>query len=105
MYSGPEREKVAGNLRKSRMEEFLDLESAQNFIRVNRSRTLRWTECVPLKRGGGNARVPLVVRREGNNPLERSGHRSESKIKLDLKQELKILERIDMALEKKIMHN
>ena len=82
---GPQRDEVTGEWRKLHNEEFRDLYSLPNIVRVVKSRRMRWMGHVAgMGKGRGVHRV-LVGKPEGNRPLGRPRHRWEDNIKMDLR--------------------
>jgi hypothetical protein len=82
---GPKMEED-GALRKFHNDDLHNLYSSPNFVRVIKSRRLRWAGHVPhMGEGTGVYRV-LVGRPEGKRPLGRPRRGWEDNIKLDLKE-------------------
>jgi hypothetical protein len=82
---GPKREED-GSWRKLHNDELHNLYSSPNFVKVIKSRTVRWAGHVArMGEGRGVYRV-LVGRPEGKRPLGRPGRRWEDNIKLDLRE-------------------
>jgi hypothetical protein len=82
---GPKREED-GSWRKLHNDELHSLYSSPNFIRVFKSRRMRWAGHVArMGEGRGVYRV-LVGRTEGRRPLGRPRRRWEDNIKLDLRE-------------------
>jgi hypothetical protein len=68
---GPRSDEVTREWRKLRLEEFNDLYSSPNIIRVNKSRKMRWVRLVAhMGESSGIYRV-LVGKREGKRTLGR----------------------------------
>ena len=79
----PKKDEVTGEWRKLQNEEFNDLCSSTNIVRVIRSRRMRWAGHV---RGMGEKRgvyIVLVGKPEGKRPLRRLRRRWEDKIEMD----------------------
>jgi hypothetical protein len=75
-----------GSWRKLHNDEFHNLYSSPNIVRVIKSRRLRWAAHVArMEEGRGVYRV-LVGRLEGKRPLGRPGRRWEDNIKMDLRE-------------------
>jgi hypothetical protein len=71
----PKRDEVTGEWRKLHNEEFHDLYSSPNIVRVIQSRRMRWTGHVAqMEEGRGVYRV-LVGKPEGKRPLRRPRRR------------------------------
>jgi len=66
---GPKRDEVTGDWRKLHNEEFIDLYSSPNIIRVIKSRRMRWTENLELTGEWKDAYMVLVGKRKGKRPL------------------------------------
>ena len=79
---GPKRVEVTGEWRKLHNEEFSDLYSLPNIVRVLIWRRMRWEGHVGRM---GEGRV-LVGKPEGKRPLGRSRRRWEDNIKMDLQE-------------------
>jgi hypothetical protein len=81
---GPKREED-GSWRKLHNDELHSLYSSPNFVRVIKSRRMRWAGHVArMGKGRGVYRV-LVGRPEGKRPLEKPRRRWEDNIKMDLR--------------------
>jgi len=81
---GPRRNEVTGEWRKLRLEEFNDLYSSPNIIRVIKSRRMRWGGLVArMGQRRGVYRI-LVGKREGKRPLGKPWCMWEENIKMDL---------------------
>jgi hypothetical protein len=78
---GPKRDETTGEWRRLRNEEFNDLYSSPNIIRVIRSRRMRWAGHVARVGGKRGAYRILVGRPEGRRPLGRPRLRWEDNIK------------------------
>jgi hypothetical protein len=83
---GPKRDEVTGELRRLHNEELNDLYSSANYMRVIKSRRMRWAGHVARIGEGRGAYRILVGRPEGRRPLGRSRHRWEDTIKMDLQE-------------------
>jgi hypothetical protein len=81
---GPKRDEVTGEWRRLHNEEFNDLYSSPNIIRVIKSRRMRWVGHVACMGAGRGAYRILVGRPEGRRPLGRPRHRWEDDTKMDL---------------------
>jgi hypothetical protein len=80
----PEREQVAGELRRLHDEEHNDLYSPTNVIRVIKSIKMRWTGHVARTGKRRGAYGILVEIPEGRRPLRRARCRQEDNVKMDL---------------------
>jgi len=83
---GPRRDEVRGKWRKLHDEELSDLYSSPSFVRVIKSRRMKWAGHVArmgLRRGVCKV---LVRRREGKRPLGRPRRRWEDNIKMYLQE-------------------
>jgi hypothetical protein len=83
--SGPKREED-GLWRKLHNDELHSLYSSPNIVRVIKSRRMRWAGHVARMGEGRCVYRVLVVRPEGERPLERPRRRWEDNIKLDLRE-------------------
>jgi hypothetical protein len=81
---GPKREEESW--RKLHNDEFDNLYSSPNIVRVIKSRRVRWVRHVARVGEGRSVYGILVGRFEGKRPLGRSRHGWEDNIKLDLKE-------------------
>ena len=81
---GPKRDEVTGEWRKLHNEEFKDLYSLPNIVRVVKSRRMRWAGHVVGMWEGRCVHRVLVGKPEGKRPLGRPRRRWESNIKMDL---------------------
>jgi len=83
---GSKRDEVTGEWRKLRNEEFRDLYSLPNIVRVVKSRRMRWAgHVVRMGEGRGVYRV-VVGKPEGKRSLGRPRRRWEDNIKMDLRE-------------------
>jgi hypothetical protein len=83
---GPKRDEVTREWKKAHNEEFNDLYSSPNIVRVIKSRRMRWTGNVArMGKRRGVCRV-LVGTPEGNRPLGRPRCRWEDIIKVDIQE-------------------
>ena len=83
---GPKRDKVTGEWTKLHNEEFSDLYSLTNIVRVVKSRRMRWAGHVArMGQGRGVYRI-LMGKPEGKRPLGRPRRRWEDNIKMDLQE-------------------
>jgi hypothetical protein len=82
---GPKRDHVTGDWRKLHNEEFHNLYSSPNIIRMIKSRRMRWEEYVPRMGETRNAYRILVGKLEGKQPLGRPRRRWVDNIKMDLR--------------------
>jgi len=83
---GPKRDEETGEWRKLNKEEFNDLYSSPNIVRVIKSRKMRWAghvACMGERRGVYRI---LVGKPEGQRPLGRPRLRWEDNIKKDLQE-------------------
>src|SRR5215469_13114309 len=83
---GPKRGEVTGEWRKLHNEEFGDLFSLPNIVRVVKSRRMRWAGHVARMGEGRGVHRVLVGKPEGKGPLGRPRRRWEDNIKKDLKE-------------------
>ena len=82
----PKRDEVTGEWSKVHNEELSDLYPLPNFVRVVKSRRMRWEGHVAhMGQRRGVHRV-LVGKPEGKRPLERPRYRWEDNIKIDLQE-------------------
>ena len=81
---GPKRFEVTGEWRKQRNEEFNDLYSASNIIRVIKSPRMRWARHVARANERRVAYNVLVGKSEGRKPLGRPRRSWEDNIEMDL---------------------
>jgi hypothetical protein len=83
---GPKRDEVTGEWRKRYSEEFHDLYSSPNIVRVIKSRRMRWVGHVArMEYERGEYRV-LVGKPEGKRPLWRPRSRCEDNMRMDLQE-------------------
>jgi len=83
---GPRRDEVTGEWRRLHNEELNDLYSSPNFVRVIKSRRMRWAGHVAhMGEGRGVYRV-LVGKPEGRRPLGRPRRRWADNIRMDLQE-------------------
>jgi hypothetical protein len=83
---GRKAELVTGEWRKLHNEEFNDLYSSPNIVRVIKWRRMRWVGHVArMGEGRGVYRV-LVGKPEGRRPLERPGRKWKDNIRIDLRE-------------------
>jgi hypothetical protein len=80
---GPKRDEVTGDWRKLHNEEFIDLYSSPNIIRVIKSRRMRWAENLGLMGELKDAYMVLVGKCKGRRPPGKPGRRWEQSIKMD----------------------
>jgi hypothetical protein len=83
---GPKRDEVTGEWRKLHNEEFNDLYSSPNIIRVIKSRRTRWVGQVSRIGERICAHRVLVRKPEGKRPLGRRRSIWEDNIKMDLQE-------------------
>jgi hypothetical protein len=83
---GPKRDEATGEWRRLHNEEFNDLYSSSNNIRVIKSIRMRCAGHVARMGEKRGAYRILVGRTEGRRPLERPRRRVEDNIKIDLQQ-------------------
>jgi hypothetical protein len=81
---GPKRDEVTGEWRKLRNEELSDLYSLPNFVRVAKSRRMRWAGHVACMGEGRGVYRVLVGKPVGKIPLGRPRRRWEDNIKMNL---------------------
>jgi hypothetical protein len=86
-FARPKRNEIRGEWRKLiRNEELNDMYSSPNFVRVIKSRRMRWAGHVTrMGERRGLFRVS-VGKPEGKRPLGRPRHRREDNIKIDLQE-------------------
>jgi len=82
---GPKRKEVAGEWRKLHNEELNDLYSSPSFVRVIKSRRMRWAVHVGRMGDSRGACRVLMEKHEGKRPLGRTRRRWEDNSKMDLK--------------------
>jgi hypothetical protein len=82
---GPKRNEVMGDCRKLHNEEFHDLYSSPDVIRMIKSRRRRWAGYVARLGEKRNSHRILVGKPEGKRPLGRARRRWVDSIKIDLK--------------------
>ena len=83
---GPKRDGVTGEWRKPHYEKLNDLYCSLNYVRVIKSRIMRWAghvACMGERRGAYRV---LVGKPEGNRPLGRPRGRWEYNIKMNLQE-------------------
>jgi hypothetical protein len=80
------REEVAGGWRRLHNEEFYNLYTSPNIIRVNESRRLKWTGHVARMGQTRNAYDTLVGKAEETKSLRRPRTRREDNIRMDLRE-------------------
>jgi hypothetical protein len=83
---GPKRDGVTEEWRRLHNEELNDLYSSPNFIRVIKSRRMRWTGHVARKDEGRGAYRIFMGRPEGRRRLGRPKSRWEDNIKMDIQE-------------------
>ena len=83
---GPKRDEVTVEWRKLHNEEFWDLYSSPNIVRVVKSRRMRWAGHRARMRDERGVHRVLVGKPEGKRPLGRPRRRWEDNIKKDLKE-------------------
>jgi hypothetical protein len=83
---GPKRDEVTEEWRRLHNEEFNDLYSSPNIIRVIKSRRMRWAGHIARMGEGRGAHRILVRRPEGRRPLGRPRRRWENNIKKDIQE-------------------
>jgi len=83
---GPKRDEVTGEWKKLPKEEFRDLYSLPNIVRVVKSRRMRWAGHVARKGEGRGVHRVLVGKLEGKRPLGRPRRRLEDNIKMDIQE-------------------
>jgi len=72
---GPKRDEVTGEWKKLHNEELSNLYSLPNFVRVVKSRRMKWTGHVARMRKGRGVQRVLVGKPEGKRPLGRPRRR------------------------------
>ena len=80
---GPKRTEVTGETRKLHSEELHDLHCSPNFVRVVKSRRMRWAEHV-VRIGERSVYRVLVEQPDGKGPFGRPRRRWENNIKIYL---------------------
>jgi len=80
---GPKRDEVTGEWRKLHNEELNNLYSSPNFMRMIKSRIMRWAGHVARMGVGRGVYRVLVGKPEGRRPLGRLRHRWEDNIRMD----------------------
>ena len=80
------RDEVTGEWRKLHNEEFRDIYSLPNIVRVVKSRRMRWAGHVEHMGEGRGVHRVLVGKPEGTRPLGRPRRRWEDNIKMDLQE-------------------
>ena len=83
---GPKRDKVTGEWRKLHNEEFRDLYSLPNIVRVVKSRKMKWAGHVARMGEGRGVHRVLVGKPEGKRPVGRPRCRWRDNIKMDLQE-------------------
>ena len=83
---GPKRDDITGKWRKLHNEEFSDLYSLPNIVRVVKSRRMRWVGHVARMGEGRVVHRVLVGKPERKRPLGRRRRRWEDNIKMDLQE-------------------
>jgi hypothetical protein len=83
---GPKRGETTGGWRKSHNEDFYNLYSSSNTIRMMKSRMMKWAGHVAQMRVKLNAYMFLVGRLGEDWPLEGLTHSWKDTIKVDLKE-------------------
>ena len=81
---GPRRDEVTGEWRRLHNEELNELYSSPNFVRVIKSRIMRWLGNVARMGGRRGVFKVLVGKPEGKRPLGRPRRRWDDNIKMDL---------------------
>jgi len=79
-------EQVTGEWRKLHNEEFSDLYSLLNIVRVVKSRRMRWAGHVARMGEGRDVHRVLIGKPEGKRPLGRPRRRWEDNIKMDFQE-------------------
>jgi hypothetical protein len=80
----PRRDEVTGEWKRLRNEELNDLYSSPNFVRVIKSRRMRWAGHVARMGKGRGVYMALIGKPEGKKPLVRRRRRWVENIKMDL---------------------
>jgi hypothetical protein len=80
----PRRDEVAGGWRKLHNEELRDLYSSPSFIRIMKSRKMKWVEHIARMGEYRNAYRLLMGKPEGRRPLGRPRRRWLNNIRMDL---------------------
>jgi len=83
---GPKRDEVTKEWRKLHNEEFKDVYCSPNFIRVIKSRRMRWAGHVTRMGERRDIHRLLVGKPEGKRPFRRTRRRWEDNIKMDLQE-------------------
>jgi hypothetical protein len=83
---GPKKNEVTGDWKKLHSEEFSDLYSLPNIVRVVKSKRMRWAVHVALIGEGRGVYRVLVGKPDGRRPLGRPRSRWGNKIKMDLQE-------------------
>ena len=83
---GPKRDGVTGEWRKLHNEELNSLYSSPNFVRVIKSRRMRWAGHVARMEEGRGVHKVLVCKPEGKRPLGRPRRRWEDNIKMNVQE-------------------
>jgi len=83
---GPKRDEVTGEWRKLLNEEFRDLYSLPNIVRVVKSRRTGWARHVACMGEGRGVHRVLLGKRDGKTPLWRPRRRWEDNIEMDLRE-------------------
>jgi len=83
---GPKREEDAGGWRRLHNEELHNLYTSPNFIRLIKSRRMRWVAYLARTREIRNAENILIGRPEGKTPLGKIRRRWEHNITMNLKE-------------------
>jgi hypothetical protein len=83
---GPKRNKVIGEWVKLHNEKLHNLHSSPNIIRQIKSRRMRWARHVARMGEESNVYRVLMGKPEGKRPFERTRHRWEDGIRMDLRE-------------------
>ena len=83
---GPKKDEVKGEWRKLHKEEFRELYSLPNIVRVVKSRRMRCAGHVARRGEGRGVHRVIVGKPEGKRPLERPSRRWEDNIKMNLQE-------------------